>query len=170
MKRDIPKKNYLIVALMTIIIVALVLYLAKLYTNSNTDQKHSLMSNYLSNVTVQELDNYLLENPNIIIYWADNEDTSNTKFEKKLKKYIVEHDLQRNLIFVSTNNLTKEDTDKIANKYLNSELKNKNVNLDIKPNLIIVEEGKIVEILYTYKQDMKIEYIKEYLEDHGVIE
>lgn len=170
MKRDIPKKNYLIVALITMVIVVLVLYLAKLYTNSNTDQKHSLMSNYLSNVTIQELDNYLLENPNIIIYWADNEDTSNIKFEKKLKKYIVNHDLQRNFIFVSTNNLSKEDTDKIANKYLNSELKNKNITLEINPNLIIVEEGEIVEVLYTYKQDMDMEYIKERLEEYGVIE
>lgn len=170
MKRDIPRKNYLIVALMAIIVVILVLYLAKLYMNSNSDQKHSLMSNYLSNVTVQELDNYLLENPNIIIYWADNEDLSNSRFEKGLKKYLIEHDLQRYFVFVNTHGLTIEEIKKIADKYLDAELKNKNIDLETMPNFLFVEDGKIVDILYKYKQDMVINDIKEYLENSGAIE
>lgn len=170
MKRNIPRKNYLIVILMAIVVVTLVLYLAKLYTNSKVDQKHSLMSDYLSNVTVQELDNYLLENPNIIIYWADNEDLSNKRLENDLKKYLIKHDLQRNFIFINTNGLNEDEIHKIADKYLNSELKNKNINLKIMPNLILVEDGKIVDVLYTYEQSMSIGGIKEYLKNCGVIE
>lgn len=170
MKRNIPRKNYLIVVLMAIVVAALVLYLAKLYTNSNIDQKYSLMSNYLSNVTIQELDNYLLENPNIIIYWADNEDLSNNRLENDLKKYLIEHDLQRNLIFINTHGLTVDEINKVADKYLNSELKNKNIKLETTPNLLCVEDGKIVDVLYTYEQSMDMDNIKEYLENTGVNE
>ncbi|MEI3529491.1 MAG: DUF6568 family protein [Bacilli bacterium] len=170
MKRNIPRKNYLIVVLMAIVVAALVLYLAKLYTNSNIDQKHSLMSNYLSNVTIQELDNYLLENPNIIIYWADNEDLSNNRLENDLKKYLIEHDLQRNIIFINTHDLTVDEINNVADKYLNSELKNKNIKLETIPNLLWVEDGKIVDVLYTYEQSMDMDNIKEYLENTGVNE
>lgn len=170
MKRNIPRKNYLIVVLMAIVVAALVLYLAKLYTNSNIDQKHSLMSNYLSNVTIQELDNYLLENPNIIIYWADNEELSNNRLENDLKKYLIEHDLQRNIIFINTHDLTVDEINNVADKYLNSELKNKNIKLETIPNLLWVEDGKIVDVLYTYEQSMDMDNIKEYLENTGVNE
>lgn len=170
MKREIPKKNYIIVSVIALIVAILVLYLAKLYTNININKNNSIMSNYLFNVTTKELDNYLLENPNIIVYWSDSEDVSNNNFEKKLKKYIIRNDLQKNFVFVNTNGITSEESDAIADKYLTNELKSKNINLEIVPNLLIIEEGKIIDVLYTYEQDMSMEYLKEEFKGHGVIE
>lgn len=166
MKREIPKKNYVIVFLMAIVVMGLVFYLAKLYTNANLNKKSSLMSEYLFNVTLEEMNNYLLENPNIIIYWANNEDLTNEKFEKQLKKYIVKNNLQKNFVFVNTNNISSKQIETISNKYLSDKIKN--INLKTMPTLLIVEDGKIVEVIYTYEQEIK--YLKEKLKSYGVIE
>lgn len=170
MKREIPKKNYIIVGFIAIAVVILVLYMAKLYNNVNINKGNSIMSNYLFNVTTNELDSYLLENPNIIIYWANSEDISNSSFEKDLKKYIVKYDLQKNFVFVNTNNISEEEINNITKKYLNDELKNKNINLKITPNILIVEEGKIVDVLYTYQQEIEMNYVKEKFKSYGVID
>lgn len=170
MKREIPKKNYIIVGLIAIIVVVLVLYMAKLYNSVNINNKTSIMGNYLFNVTTNELDSYLLENPNIIIYWANSEDITNNSFEKELKKYIIKHDLQKNFVFVNTNSISEEEINNISKKYLNDELKNKNIDLKTIPNILVVEEGKIIDVLYTYQQEIEMNYVKEKFKSYGVID
>ena len=166
MKREIPKKNYVIVVIMAIVVIALVFYLAKLYTNATLNQNSSVISNYLSNVTLEEMDNYLLENPDIIVYWADREDLTNEKFEKQLKKYIVKNNLQKYFVFVDIKDIDVKKIESISNKYLSKKIKN--VTLETKPSLLIIEDSKIVEVVYTYEQDMK--YLREKFQSYGVSE
>ena len=166
MKREIPKKNYVIVAIMAFVVIALVFYLAKLYTNASLNKNTSLISGYLFNVTLEEMDNYLLENPDIITYWADNEDLTNEKFEKKLKKYIIKNNLQKSFVFINIKNISEKEIESISNKYLCEKLKN--IKLATKPSLLIMEDSKIVEVIYTYEQDIK--YLKEKFRSYGVIE
>lgn len=166
MKREIPKKNYVIVVIMAIVVIALVFYLAKLYTNATLNKNSSVISNYLSNVTLEEMDNYLLENPDIIVYWADREDLTNEKFEKQLKKYIVKNNLQKYFVFVDIKDIDVKEIESISNKYLSKKIKN--VNLETKPSLLIIEDSKIVEVVYTYEQDMK--YLREKFQSYGVSE
>lgn len=166
MKREIPKKNYVIVVIMAIVVIALVFYLAKLYTNATLNKNSSVISNYLSNVTLEGMDNYLLENPDIIVYWADREDLTNEKFEKQLKKYIVKNNLQKYFVFVDIKDIDVKEIESISNKYLSKKIKN--VNLETKPSLLIIEDSKIVEVVYTYEQDMK--YLREKFQSYGVSE
>lgn len=166
MKRKIPKKNYVIVVIMAIVVIALVFYLAKLYTNATLNKNSSVISNYLSNVTLEEMDNYLLENPDVIVYWADREDLTNEKFEKQLKKYIVKNNLQKYFVFVDIKDIDVKEIESISNKYLSKKIKN--VNLETKPSLLIIEDSKIVEVVYTYEQDMK--YLREKFQRYGVSE
>lgn len=170
MKREIPKKNYIILIAMTVIVVLLVLYLTNLYKNNNFNKNNSIMSDYLVNVTIQELDNYLLENPDVLIYFADSQDLSNSKFEKQFKKYLIKNDLQKKFLFVDSQNISMEDREKFLKKYLSEDLKNKKVILNIIPNILFVEEGQIVDILYSYKQKMNIDYLKEKIISYGVME
>lgn len=170
MKREIPKKNYFFVGLISVVVVIVVLYLAKLYTTNNINRESSIMSNYLSNITIEELNNYLLENPDVVIYWDNKANIENTSFEKKLKKYIIKNDLQRKFVFVDTTEVTNSELKVIADKYLDKSLKDKRVNLKTMPNLLILVDGKIVDVLYTFDQEMDMDYLKEKFEKYEVVE
>lgn len=170
MKREIPKKNYFFVGLISLAVIVIVLYLAKLYTANNINRESSIMSDYLSNVTIEELNNYLLENPDVVIYWDNKSNVENKGFEKKLKKYIIKNDLQRKFVFVDTTEITNSELKSVADKYLDKSLKDKRVSLKIMPNLLIVVDGKIIDVLYTFDQEMDMDYLKEKFEKYEVVE
>ena len=75
--------------------------MAKLYNSVNINNKTSIMGNYLFNVTTNELDSYLLENPNIIIYWANSEDITNNSFTATSTLLILLLSFVPSFVFVS---------------------------------------------------------------------
>lgn len=168
MKREIPIKNYFIVFIIGLITIAVVLYLATLYKNTKINDEKSIMSEYLFNISAVELDNYLLENPEIIVYWSNAEDLENEKFEKKLKKFIIKNDLQKTIIFLNTNELDKETIKNIEKKYLPEQYKS--TNLDSYPLILIIKDGKINEVIKVNSENPDINYLEKRFINHGVIE
>lgn len=168
MKREIPKKNYFVVCVIFILTVTIVLYVATLYKNTKINDKKSIISTYLFNVNVEELDNYLLENPDVVIYWANSEDFENEKFEKKIKKFIVKKDLQKQFVFLDVKNINDDEIQKIEESHLSEKIKN--VSLDIHPLILIIKDGKINEAIKLNDQNMDIDYLEEKFVNYEVIE
>lgn len=168
MKREIPKKNYFIVGVIFVLTVTIVLYVATLYKNTKINDKKSIISTYLFNVNVDELDNYLLENPDVVIYWANSEDFENEKFEKKIKKFIVKKDLQKQFVFLDVKNINDDEIQKIEESHLSEKIKN--ISLDIYPLILIIKDGKINEVIKLNDQNMDIDYLEEKFVNYEVIE
>ena len=164
MKREIPKKNYFIVLAIGAVTIAVVLYVATLYKNTKFNDEKSVISDYLFNINVEELDNYLLENPDVVIYWANSEDLENAKFEKKLKKFIIKKDLQKQFIFLEVKGIEDKTILDVEKKYLT-----KNASLNNYPLILIVKDGKINEVIKS-SQNIDIDYLEEKFMNHGVIE
>ena len=164
MKREIPKKNYFIVLAIGAVTIAVVLYVATLYKNTKFNDEKSVISDYLFNINVEELDNYLLENPDVVIYWANSEDLENAKFEKKLKKLIIKKDLQKQFIFLEVKGIEDKTILDVEKKYLT-----KNASLNNYPLILIVKDGKINEVIKS-SQNIDIDYLEEKFMNHGVIE
>lgn len=164
MKREIPKKNYFIVLVIGAVTIAVVLYVATLYKNTKFNDEKSVISDYLFNINVEELDNYLLENPDVVIYWANSEDLENAKFEKKLKKFIIKKDLQKQFIFLEVKGIEDKTILDVEKKYLT-----KNASLNNYPLILIVKDGKINEVIKS-SQNIDIDYLEEKFMNHGVIE
>lgn len=143
-KRNIPLKNYVILLLISLGTISLVFYLRSWYNASKEYyQNNSIMSEYLSELKSEEINSYILDNPEVVVYYASAKDTSIKSFEKEFKKLMEEYEIKDEIIYI--------DASKEENANLISELNaisDKKIDLIIVPNLIYVKECKVNKILY----------------------
>lgn len=114
--RVISKKNYLILGLI-LLVSLLFLYYLYMWYDAWKDSKLNIpiLDNYLEVINYNELDNYLVENPDSIIYVSVLEDEKIRDFEKKFKNSIRSNSIKNNILYMNITN----DIDSItSDKYL----------------------------------------------------
>lgn len=171
-ERKIPTKNYYLLALLTILTVLILCYLVNWYqARQKYELTNSSVAEIVSEVKREELSNYLLDNPNAVVYFTSFQDQNIKSFEKELKKYILKYELTNEIVVVDTDKIeSNEFYTSFANQYFNDELKTKNINLKFLPNMIIVKEGKVSDVLITYDADMTMNEVTHFLKKNGVVE
>lgn len=161
MKRIVPLKNYIILIVVMILTIVLTLFLASKYDQKLEDNApRTLMFSFLSQVTNEELNNYILENPNIIVYVASTKDEKLNKFENEFKEFIINNEL--------TNSIIQIDCDELDKKIINPYLKNIE-DINVYPNIIIFKDGKIQSILYNEKTNINITDVKNFIRNAGIV-
>ena len=132
-EKEIPFKNYIILAVILIFTILLVVYLfnwQSIYQKNKLQE--SILDKYLMVINYNELDDYLVENKEAIVYVSVLNDEKIRMFENKFKNLIIKNDLNNKVLYL---NLTNESVE-INKKYLS--------NLSEVPTLIIFDEGKVV--------------------------
>lgn len=141
--RKIPLKNYFILALVVILSGIIVFALATTYTNKKRyDEKENHVLSFLKEIYINDFENFIIENPDIIIYTSDSDNYKMKKLEKKLKKHIIERNYEQDIIYVDVTN-SKAPFINVLNKYLSNENKLNGI-----PNILIVKDGKINNVMY----------------------
>lgn len=165
MKRKIPLKNYVILLGLTLGTIFLVFYLRSWYnTSKEYYQNNSIMSEYLSELKSNEINSYIIDNPDVIIYYASAKDTTIKSFEKQFKKLMEEHEISDEIIYIDS---SKEENNSIISK-LNTISDKKMEGLNI-PNLIYIKEGKVNKILYSNEAQINKRDVQNFLIRCGVI-
>ena len=160
-KTSVEVKNYIIYAVLVVITMMVVFYLGKWYQKTERYRNDdSVITTVLSEIKLNELDSYLIENPNSVVYVLNyNLDTDT--YEDILKDIVVRYDLRDEIIFL---NLTDQnDLSQFAQKYLSS-----NIELKI-PNLCVFESGKIVSIMNEKNSLLEEQNTIDFLKKNGVI-
>lgn len=171
-EREIPRKNYYLLLLLSVLTVLILWYCVNWYQER---QKYELttssVAEIVSEVKQEELPNYLLDNPNAVVYFTSFQDKDIKSFEKEFKKYILKHELTNEIVVVDTDKIQgQEFYTKFVNDYFVNELKNKSVNLNYLPNMIIVKDGKVKNVLITYDTEITMNEVEHFLEKNEVIE
>lgn len=84
-KRVIPKKNYYILAVLLIGTLLLLYFCVNWYqAYEESKMKEPVIASSISEVKEEELSNYLMDNPNIVIYFTSSKDTTIKEFEEEL--------------------------------------------------------------------------------------
>lgn len=165
--REIPKKNYFILAFVIIATICLVVYLGNWYKMSEiTSAEMNLLSDNLPELRLEEIDTFLRENPNIIIYVASGIDQKNKIFEKKLYNYIIKNDLTNDFVYLNKDNINEKDIIELQKKYGVDDIKS--INMTFIPNFYVVQDGKITRF---YNKEGKISYQEaiKFLKEVGAI-
>lgn len=149
--REIPRKNYIYLALMTVGVVCLVLVLVNMYKVHNKQVFDSGIKEVLSEIKYDNLDDYITDNPNAILYINDSNKNSK-KIEKDIKNLITERNAREHIVYL-------EKTEEVIKKY---DL-NKNI-----PIFIAYKDGSVSEILS--KSEYDIDTIESFLIRNGAIE
>lgn len=137
--RQIPFKNYIIMSIILITIVITTIFLANIY--NNRFKKTSIMYNYLSEIKKKDMDTYIIEKPNTIVYVSDKYDISNEKIEEKIKNDIIKYNAKEYFVYLNLNDNNIDFIDNLNKKYQG------HINKQI-PAIIIFEEGKVINTYY----------------------
>ncbi|MCI9234336.1 MAG: hypothetical protein HFH08_07125 [Bacilli bacterium] len=167
--RTIPKKNYIFLGLLAVVTILAVVYVSKWYRASeNYYLENSIMKTLVGEVKELEFENYVLENPDIVIYIAKDQSKLTKKFEKKLKKYILDENLKSHFIYLNGKESTDEFLTDFKKKYFMNEVQEIEITY---PNILVVENGKVKDILYrTALIERNIKDVEPFLQRNGVLE
>ena len=134
--RKIPLKNYFILVAIIILSGIIVIYIANMYRNKKDYEKEDTMS-FLKEIYAKDFENFIIENPDSIVYINNTFDESLTL---ELKKYIIERDYIQDIVYI--------DTNKINIDFVNVLKKYSSLIDDKLPNVLIIKGGKIINMLY----------------------
>ena len=151
-ERIIPKKNYLYLAIIIIVSLLIVLYALKWYNTYNESKLYTgILNEYLQVINYNELDDYIIENKDAVIYVSilGNEEIRN--FEKKFKNTIIDNNLRNNILYLD---ITNENQEKVKNTL---QIEN---NL---PYLVVYTNGKITDVYSISSKNYNIKKILKYL-------
>ncbi len=170
-KREIPKKNYVILTFVMILTVFGVFYAVSWY---NTAKEHymnnSIMTDFLSEINPEEIDNYIMDNPVSIIYLASSKNTDIKSFEKSFKKLIQEEEIKDSIIYMDTNKIIDNNFySNLKKNYFSDNVKSSNVSISSNPNVIVIEDRQIVDILNKKEDTIELRSVKNLLIKHGII-
>lgn len=136
------KKNYIIVAVISIATVLLVILGVNLYERQvKYNNENNFVLSVLSEVKPEELDNLVVENNDFMIYVANSE-VSNSKIRKEVKKIIEKNDYVNDIVYLNSKNIN-DNLENFINNYSTEKVKDKKMSPD---SLIIIKEGKIISI------------------------
>lgn len=172
--RKVPRKNYIICLIILFVTVLICLYLVALYNQSKQYYAtNSALTDVLSEIVLENtlsieenLDNYLIENSDLIVYISSGKNTKIKDFELEFKKFVVNNSLQGKIIYINSDTVgSKNFIQQIKNQYGNESLGN--VEYPDKPLLILFKSGKICNI---YNKNQPSVYdINWFLIENGVI-
>ncbi|NLL44984.1 MAG: hypothetical protein GX247_04910 [Mollicutes bacterium] len=172
-KRDIPLKNYFILGIIVIVTVILTFYLASWYkTSKGYQMQNAVITNVLSAIRVEDIDNYLIDNPNIIIYIASSKDEKIKDFEKDFKKFILKHEIIDEFVYLDTSTITNDNDYQKIEKHFSTTLAKITKKINNKTNLLIVRDGKVLDMMYKNETNIVInqEDVIHFLKMYEVIE
>jgi len=158
-KRVIPKKNY-IYLLLIIILSLMVIYYIYLWHKSYKESllNSEILSEYLNVINYNEIDDYIVENKDAVIYVSILGDEEINKFEMNFRNTIRDNGLRNVLLYMNVNDYDKSVID---NKF--------NTDIDY-PYLVVYTGGKITDIYDIKKNNYKPNKIVKYLNRIGVLE
>jgi len=144
--REIPVKNYVILGVV-IFVTMLILNYFYMWVDVYKESKINIpiMDKYMTVINYNELDNYLVENPNTIVYVSVLEDEKIRDFEKKLKVKYKDDEIDKDILYLNI-------TDEIDNKNIKNEMINKynlnSLNMTDVPCVLVFNKG-IINSVYS---------------------
>ena len=156
--REVPKKNYIYLCLILLGSILFLIYLYTWYETYNENKLNtSIMDEYLTVINYNELDNYIIENKNAVIYVSilGNEDIN--KFEKKFKNLISENNLKNDILYLD-----------ISNENIREATKKLSIDKNL-PYLVVYTNGVITDTYSIDDNNYSNDKIEKYLNRIGAI-
>lgn len=163
-EKEIPLKNYILLSIVLILTIVVVI---NLFLWKNTYEKSKLqtpiLDDYLLVINYNELNNYLVENKDAIIYVSKLNDESIRLFENKFKNIINKNNLNNKILYLDlTEELKENNIVKEINKKYGKEMTEV-------PTIVIIKDGKISSSYNIKENNYSIKLLEKYLEKEDVI-
>ena len=142
--RKIPKKNYIILG-GVIVVTILILYYFYMWVDVYKESKINIpiMDKYMSVINYNEFSDYIVENPNSIVYVSVLENEEIREFEKKFKNKYKNNLIDKEILYMDI-------TDDISNKKIKEDMivdySINNLNITNVPCVLVFEDASLKSI------------------------
>lgn len=158
-KKSIPFKNYIYLGLIILATILVLYYIYLWYRTYKEDELNkSIMSDYLTVINYNEMDSYILENSNAVIYVSKLGDEQINKFEKNFRNVIVDNNLKNAILYL---NVTDEDVEGYSKKLKID---------DNLPYIVVYTGGEVTDTYSIVKNNYSTKKIEKYLNRIGITE
>lgn len=162
--REIPLKNYIILGLVVLLTLGLVYYFYLWYiTYEESKLNETIMDRYLEVINYNELNDYIVENRNAMIYTSVLEDNDIRKFEIKFKNIVVKNALKDKILYMDMTDIFK---DKIKYTELRNSYQVNNYNITNVPCILVFKDAKLVDIYSIKDNDYNTDNVLNYIIDN----
>lgn len=162
--REIPLKNYIILGLVILLTLGLVYYFYLWYiTYEESKLNETIMDRYLEVINYNELNDYIVENRNAMIYTSVLEDNNIRKFEIKFKNIVVKNALKDKILYMDMTDIFK---DKIKYTELRNSYQINNYNITNVPCILVFKNAKLVDIYSIKDNDYNTDNVLNYIIDN----
>ena len=159
--RKIPIKNYIILGIV-ILVTLFILYYFYLWVDVYKESKISIpiLDKYMTVINYNELDNYVVENPDTIVYVSVLEDEKIREFEKQLKNKYRNNEIDNEVLYM---NITDDIKNKNAKNEMISKYSVNSLNITNVPCVLVFNEGVLTSIYSVKDNDYNIDRFFNYL-------
>ena len=162
-ERIIKPKNYIIVGALFLITVLFVMLLRFWYISYNNYQLTiPILKDKITEVTVTELDTFLVENPEPIVYIEVSEDENSREVAKKLIEVVKKRNLTERVVYINLSSVENKDAffADFTAKYMDEG------KLEHYPAVVIFSEGKVLSyVSKTEKQNLNIGNVEQLFDE-----
>ena len=154
--RDIPSKNYILLGIVFIVSFLFIYYLYVWFdTYKEAKLNMPILNRYMEVINYNELDDYLIENPDSIIYVSVLENSEIREFEKQFKNIFKRNEIEKNILYMDiTNDMNNVDNSKY------------NINgvsiLDV-PSIMVIDNGMLKSIYSISNNGYNVDMVREYI-------
>ena len=133
--KEIPFKNYIYLFFVLLGSILLLIYAYIWYETYNKEKLNTgIMNKYLTVINYNELEDYIIENKDAIIYVSILGNQEINKFEEKFKNSIMDNNLKNSILYL---NITDENIEQATKKLQIG---------NTFPYLVVYTNGKISDI------------------------
>lgn len=159
--RKIPTKNYIILGVV-ILVTILLLYYLYMWVDVYKESKINIpiMDKYMVVINYNELDNYIVENPNSIVYVSVLEDENIREFEKQLKNKYKDKEIENEVLYM---NITEELKDKDIKKEMKNKYSLNSLNMTDVPCVLVFNKGILTSIYSVSDNDYDVDKLAVYI-------
>ena len=148
--RKIPVKNYIILGAVIVVTIFL-LYYFYMWVDVYKESKVNIpiMDKYMAVINYNELDNYVVENPDTIVYVSVLENDEIREFEKKFKSKYKNDLIDNDILYM---NVTEDISDKSVKDGMVSKYFINGLNITDVPCVLVFKNG-ILKSIYSVKDN-----------------
>ena len=148
MKKEVPVKNYVILAVVFLLTVGLVFYLRDWYnTTKEYYARNSVMTDVVREIKSEEIGNFTLENQKFILYVSSGQDANIKGFENDLRDLIQKVDLNDDVLYMNLDGTNSLDFYDLLKNNFSANSKIKNQITDSVASMYVFTDGKITALL-----------------------
>ena len=162
-EREIAFKNYIILALVLIITIIGVIYIFMWYSSKEKSKLElPILDDYIMPINYNELNDYIIENKDAVIYTSVLNDVNIRLFENKFKNVIIKNNLNSSILYLDLTNEIKDNNVllKMEKKY--------GTKIEV-PSLMVFKDGILIDVYNIKEDNYNVKKLEKYLEKEDVI-